>query len=174
MKSDSTQKIQCSFEGLFSKCKQTTLLAFCKYILAQKLYLFIVHDFIKYKSSHQRYSIKKGFSKVSQNCQKSTFARVFFSIKLHNCNFIKKGTLAQVFSCKFCEIFKNTYIIEHLRATASGSTHEQKHAVSLSCFIEWNNMELIRELSDNFFVKKFSSLCCLFCTRRCLQILADR
>ena len=136
MKSDSTQKIQCSFEGLFSKCKQTTLLAFCKYILAQKLYLFIVHDFIKYKSSHQRYSIKKGFSKVSQNCQKSTFARVFFSIKLHNCNFIKKGTLAQVFSCKFCEIFKNTYIIEHLRATASGSTHEQKHAVSLSCFIE--------------------------------------
>ena len=26
-----------------------------------------------------------------------------------NCNFIKKETLAQVFSCEFCEIFKNTF-----------------------------------------------------------------
>ena len=26
------------------------------------------------------------------------------------CNFIKKGTLAQVFSCEFCEIFKNTVL----------------------------------------------------------------
>ena len=25
------------------------------------------------------------------------------------CNFIKKETLAQVFSCKFCEISKNTF-----------------------------------------------------------------
>ena len=28
-------------------------------------------------------------------------------------NFIKK-TLAQLFSCEFCEIFKNSYLIEHL------------------------------------------------------------
>ena len=26
------------------------------------------------------------------------------------CNFIKKDTLAQVFSCEFCEIFKNTFL----------------------------------------------------------------
>ena len=25
------------------------------------------------------------------------------------CNFIKKETLAQVFSCEFCEIYKNTF-----------------------------------------------------------------
>ena len=25
------------------------------------------------------------------------------------CNFIKKGTLAQVFSCEFCKISKNTF-----------------------------------------------------------------
>ena len=25
------------------------------------------------------------------------------------CNFIKKETPAQMFSCEFCEIFKNTY-----------------------------------------------------------------
>ena len=35
------------------------------------------------------------------------------------CNFIKKETLAQVFSCGFCYIFKNTFFAEHLWATAS-------------------------------------------------------
>ena len=35
-------------------------------------------------------------------------------------NFIKK-TPTQVFSCKYCEIFKNTYLKEHLRITASTS-----------------------------------------------------
>ena len=31
----------------------------------------------------------------------------------------KKETLAQVFSCEFGEIFKNTYFVEHLLTTAS-------------------------------------------------------
>ena len=31
------------------------------------------------------------------------------------CIFIKKETLAQVFSCEFCEIFKNIFFTEHLR-----------------------------------------------------------
>ena len=35
------------------------------------------------------------------------------------CNFIKKKTMAQVFFCEFCEIFKNKYFIEHLQTTAS-------------------------------------------------------
>ena len=33
--------------------------------------------------------------------------------------FIKKETLAQVFSCEFCEISKNTFFTEHVWATAS-------------------------------------------------------
>ena len=65
------------------------------------------------RSSHRRCSIKKG---VLRNFVK--FARK------HPCqslfNFIKKDTLVQVFSCEFCEIFKNTFFIEHLRVTASG------------------------------------------------------
>ena len=32
---------------------------------------------------------------------------------------MKKETLAQVFSCEFCEIFKNTFFTEHFRETAS-------------------------------------------------------
>ena len=35
------------------------------------------------------------------------------------CNVIKKETLAQVFSCEFCQISKNTFFTEHLWATAS-------------------------------------------------------
>ena len=31
------------------------------------------------------------------------------------CNFRKKETLAQVFSCDFWEVFKNSFFIEHLR-----------------------------------------------------------
>ena len=38
---------------------------------------------------------------------------------LKNCNFIKKETLAQVFSCEFCEISKNTFFREHLWVIAS-------------------------------------------------------
>ena len=33
---------------------------------------------------------------------------------------IKKEIPGQVLSCQFCEIFKNTFSIEHLGATASG------------------------------------------------------
>ena len=36
-------------------------------------------------------------------------------------NFIKKETLAQLFSCEFCEISKNTFFIEQLWTTASKS-----------------------------------------------------
>ena len=43
--------------------------------------------------------------------------------QLEACNFIKKETLAQVFSCEFCEIYKNTFFTGHLRATASVYRH---------------------------------------------------
>ena len=42
----------------------------------------------------QRFSMKKVFLEISQNSQE---------------NFIKKETLARVFSCEFCEISKNTF-----------------------------------------------------------------
>ena len=31
------------------------------------------------------------------------------------CNFVKKESPTQVFSCEFCKIFKNTFFVEHLR-----------------------------------------------------------
>ena len=33
----------------------------------------------------------------------------------HGCNFIKIQTPTQVFSCAFCEIFKNAFFTDHLR-----------------------------------------------------------
>ena len=58
----------------------------------------------------QRCSVKKVFLKIPQNSQENTCVRVSFLIKLHACNFIKKEILAQVFSCEFCEISKNTFL----------------------------------------------------------------
>ena len=56
-------------------------------------------------------SVKKVFFEISQNSQENSCAKVSFLIKLHAlaCNFIKKETLAQVFSCEFSEISKNTF-----------------------------------------------------------------
>ena len=75
------------------------------------------------------------FLEISQNSQENNCARVSFLINLQasalqlyqktgtllrkSWNFIKKETLAQVFSCEFCEISKKTSFTEHLRTTPS-------------------------------------------------------
>ena len=66
--------------------------------------------------------MKKGVLKKSQNSQEKTCTRVIFLNKvagLQACSFIKKEILAQVLSCEFCEIFKNTFFAEQLWTTAS-------------------------------------------------------
>ena len=61
---------------------------------------------------------QKLFLEIAKNSQENACARVSFLIKLQvACNFVKKETLAQVFSCEFCEIPKNTFSTEHLRDT---------------------------------------------------------
>ena len=57
----------------------------------------------------QRCSEEKGVLKNSQNLQENSCAKVSV-LKLQ----AKKETRAQVSSCEFCEIFKNTFFIEHL------------------------------------------------------------
>ena len=54
---------------------------------------------------------------ISQNSQENICARVSFLIKLQPsvCNFIKKETVAQVLSCEFRKIYKNTFATEHLQ-----------------------------------------------------------
>ena len=57
---------------------------------------------------------------MSQNSQENACARASFLTKLQALayNYIKKETLAQVFSCKFYEISKNTFFTEHIWPTA--------------------------------------------------------
>ena len=71
---------------------------------------------------------KKVFLDIWQNSQKNTCASVSFLIK----------TLAQVFSCEFYEIFKNTFSTQHLQKTASGfklSTHIFDRGLHISIVI---------------------------------------
>ena len=58
------------------------------------------------RSSYQRCSIKKG---VLRNFTKFTGKHLCQSLK----------TLAQVYSCEFCEISNNTFLTEHVWVTAS-------------------------------------------------------
>ena len=53
------------------------------------------------------------------------------------CNFIKKENLAQVFSCEFCEISKNTFFIEHLWKTASYLTNMTVGKSGVLCMIRF-------------------------------------
>ena len=74
--------------------------------------------FAVFRSSHQSCSIIKdvlrSFAKFTGKhlCQSLIFNKV---VGL----FLLKKTVAQVFSCEFCEISKNTYFTEHLPATAA-------------------------------------------------------
>ena len=62
-------------------------------------------------------AVLKNFAKFTGKhlCQSIFFnARVSF---LLNNKFIKKVTLAQVFSCEFCEVFKNTFLKQNRKAS---------------------------------------------------------
>ena len=64
----------------------------------------------------ERCSAKQVFLKTSQNLQ--------------NCNFIKKETLAQVFSCEFCDISKNTFSYRTTPVATSEKQKEESRKVS--------------------------------------------
>ena len=68
-------------------------------------------------------SVEKGVLRNFAKFTGNTCAGVSFSIKLPAaCSFITKETPAQVFSSKFCKIFKNTYF-EELEIGGIGEEH---------------------------------------------------
>ena len=86
------------------------------------------------------YSVKNVFLKVLQNSQENICARVSFLMKMQAeaCNFIKKETLAQVISCKFCEIFKNTFSYRiQLNSCNSNSYNSKNHLNQTDCLLPW-------------------------------------
>ena len=60
----------------------------------------------KFRKIHRKTPVPESFNKVA-------------GLSPESCIFIREETLTQVFSCEFCEIFKNSFLTEHLQVTAS-------------------------------------------------------
>ena len=88
------------------------------------------------------------FLEILQNSRENTCARVFLiKLQVLACNLIKKETQAQVFSCEFCEISKNTFFTEHFWATVSAfckfkvDISVKNHSKNLLLWIQHYNNE---------------------------------
>ena len=105
----------CLPQILFSPLLNTLSYFFVEVVLKQRvtyflyfvwpswLYFFMTEVYDgQFRSSHQRRSIKKLPLKISQ------ILRGIPVPATQACNFIKKETLAQVFSYEFCKIYKKT------------------------------------------------------------------
>ena len=86
-------------------------------------YFYKISSFCR--SSHWRCSAKKMFLKILQYSQENTCVRVslqaFRSVIL-----LKRDT--NLFSCEYCETFKNTNFEEYLRTTASCFMKKTRHS----------------------------------------------
>ena len=83
-----------------------------KWLIKSEAYLRLCQASMNraFKNSRRRCSVRKT---VLRN-----FAK-FTGKQAEVCNFIKKETLAQLFSCEFCESSRNIFFTKHLCATAS-------------------------------------------------------
>ena len=72
-----------------------------------------------FRSSHGRCSVKKRNSWKSHKFHRNTPVLESLLIKWGPATSLKKETPTQIFSCKICEIFKNTYIEMDLCTPAS-------------------------------------------------------
>ena len=70
-----------------------------------------------YRSSYRRCSAKEVFLKILQYSQKTHVLESLCGPT--SLLFYQKEIPTLIFSCEYCEIFKNTYFEEHLRTTAS-------------------------------------------------------
>ena len=113
----------------------------------------------------QRCSVKRVFLEISQNLQENTCARASFLIKLRASGTgtgVFKEALAQMFSCKFCEISKNTFFYWTPPVAASN-----KLCWKNQCFVsiknQWiGNLEMrqlkFASLLANIFVKALGNV----------------
>ena len=118
------------------------------------------------------------FLTISQNSQENTCARASFLIKLQAraCSFVKRETLAQVFSCEFCEVFKDTFFTKHLRVTAyvtfPFSSGSFLYSLQVTLIIDWkwliftyfhqsSNDKIMKDRSNKFNCSKIVSVFCL-------------
>ena len=84
-------------------------------------YIYYISTYLFLLYIARRYNVKlllqkNTFCKIRKKtpAPESLFLIKFDAFMPEACNFIKKETLALVFSCKFWDIFKNPFFIEHL------------------------------------------------------------
>ena len=99
-------------------CKVTRLLIFIKFSFLNTVDPCKV--ITEAEAVTWRSSVKKVFLKILPNSQKTPVSETFFTYWKHHCagvffSLIENNTLAKVFSCEFCQIFKNTELVEHLQ-----------------------------------------------------------
>ena len=162
-----------------------------------RLNMVIKIPFLKYRSNcwqmFLRISVPKNFTKITRKHQRwrcfpvniEKFSRtVYFTTlqwlllkivnKFINCHFIKKETLAQVFSCEFCEISKSTFFTEHLWTTTSALNNKvyfrsaiTKTKTKSKCLLHkcWNNLGKFatEKWKMKFSLKNFFSKCEQIC-----------
>ena len=98
------------------------------------------------RGSQRRCSLRKGVFRNFTRFTGKHLSQSLFLMKLlvSACNFIKKGALAKLFSCEFCETSKNTFFTEHLWTTASGlrwKTFLPKRSEKLANFLKFSSKE---------------------------------
>ena len=99
-----------------------------------------------YRSSHQTCSLKKVFIKNFTKIIGNTCVSVSFLMKPEACNFIKKETPTKIFSCQFCESFKNTFFTKHFK-TASSFCNSSHTFILQKCFIYLFKPNLLEKLT---------------------------
>ena len=100
-------------EAYSEPCEASKMEVFAKIINCfQLLMTCFLGGFLRQKQP-PGYSIKKGVLKNFVNFTRKPLCQSYF---------IKKEAVAQMFSCEFSEIFKNTFFTEHFRATSSVNT----------------------------------------------------
>ena len=115
--------MNCYFSSQCTRCRRPTLLTtICFTSTLTDMFIYVKSFSSNIRSSHQRWSIKKGATKnfAKYTCKK--MCRSLFLIKLQASGlqpYLEREPVAQVFSFEFCEIFKNTYFTKHLRTTTS-------------------------------------------------------
>ena len=87
--------------------------------IVEKVYPTLIFAKFYPEAAIRRCSVKKVFLKILQIYRKTP------APESEACNFIKKGTLAQMFSCEFCEILKKPFLTEHLRCSTSVSVRRK-------------------------------------------------
>ena len=115
-------------------------------------------DMLHQEAVFRRCSVNKVFLEISQNSQENSCIRVSFLIKLQAeaCNFIKKETLAQVFSCEFCEISKNTF--SHRTPLVAASVDSMNNIFRKTVFLDICQFVFIfQSLQKRLFPKLFES-----------------